>query len=107
MYNDERVLNLKTQKLDDFQALCNHCNLQKRQVSKKESEYQKIYSIKNIPQFRYYFFEIPWEKKNYDIDDINTKVDTYWYDPEEFNRKLLIYVSYVYPIVLYIKNKKH
>src|SRR5210317_1518652 len=29
LYNDSRVLNTKTQTIDDFQCLCNHCNLQK------------------------------------------------------------------------------
>lgn len=33
LYNDSRVLNISTQKLTDFQVLCNHCNLQKRQVT--------------------------------------------------------------------------
>lgn len=35
LYNDIRVLNSKTQTVDDFQCLCNHCNLQKRQISKQ------------------------------------------------------------------------
>ena len=42
LYNDIRVLNIKTQKQTDFQALCNHCNLQKRQVSKDEKKNKKI-----------------------------------------------------------------
>ena len=36
MYNDPRVLCVKTQFLSDFQALCTHCNLQKRQVAVRE-----------------------------------------------------------------------
>ena len=47
LYNDNRVLNIKTQLISDFQPLCNHCNLQKRQVSKIENQTNKIYSAKN------------------------------------------------------------
>ena len=32
LYNDSRVLSLETQLISDFQPLCNHCNLQKRQI---------------------------------------------------------------------------
>lgn len=32
LYNDPRVLDIKTQRLDDFQTLCRRCNLIKRQV---------------------------------------------------------------------------
>jgi hypothetical protein len=31
LYNDIRVLNIKDQTINDFQVLCRHCNLQKRQ----------------------------------------------------------------------------
>ena len=45
LYNDMRVLNTKTQRLDDFQSLCNHCNLQKRQICKNEIINKQIYII--------------------------------------------------------------
>jgi hypothetical protein len=53
LYNDERVLNIKTQTVDDFQPLCNHCNLQKRQICRLEQENKKIYSAKifNVIKF--------------------------------------------------------
>ena len=38
LYNDERVLSLETQLITDFQPLCNHCNLQKRQINKEEKK---------------------------------------------------------------------
>lgn len=99
LYNDKRVLKIETQELDDFQALCNHCNLQKRQICKKENETQKIYSIKNIPKFKIlYNFEIPWEKKIFDINNKLTKLDTYWYDPMEFIRKLFFYKDFIIPL---------
>ena len=49
LYNDLRVLNSKTQILDDFQCLCNHCNLQKRQISKQTKIEKKRYGATNIP----------------------------------------------------------
>jgi hypothetical protein len=96
LYNDERIINTKTQVYDDFQPLCNHCNLQKRQILKIETSTQKIYSAKNIPTFKVYPFEFPWEKKIFDKNDINCKKDTYWYDPIEFNIKILWYIPFTF-----------
>jgi hypothetical protein len=90
LYNDPRVENPATQCLDDFQPLCNHCNLQKRQVCKDEVKNQHIYSAKNFKKFQMYD-TFPWEKTTYDINDINTKVGTYWYDPVEFHKNIYKY----------------
>ena len=49
LYNDPRVLDAKTQTIDDFQCLCNHCNLQKRQVSKVTKELGKRIGATAIP----------------------------------------------------------
>ena len=106
LYNDARVLESKTQVLDDFQPLCNHCNLQKRQVSKTEVAEKKLYSAKNLHQYRVYPFEFPWEKRNWDETDITCKRDSYWYDPVEFNRKIAQYMEFVFPIIKEIKRKK-
>jgi hypothetical protein len=92
-YNNKRVLSIKTQKLDDFQPLCNHCNLQKRQICKDEIYYKKLHSIKDIPQFKAIDFVIPWEKKIFNLNDKNCKKDTYWYDPVEYVRKFVIYIK--------------
>lgn len=105
LYNDERVLDSKTQNIDDFQPLCNHCNLQKRQVCKQETQTQKIYSAKNIARYQQYSFEFPWERKVFDKTDIYCKNDTYWFDPVEFDKKIYCYMSYVIPIVNEIKHK--
>ena len=105
LYNDKRVLDVKTQLKSDFQPLCNHCNLQKRQVCKKEREENKIYSKKNILRYKNYKFEFPWEKKIFDKNDIECKNDTYWYDPVEFEYKIFCYLSYKIPIINEIKNK--
>jgi hypothetical protein len=104
LYNDSRVNKSETQKITDFQALCNHCNLQKRQVSKIERQNKKIYSAKNIHSIAINCnFEIPWEKKVFDSNCITTKKDTFWYDPIEFNRKLAIYIIYKLLVVDQIK----
>jgi hypothetical protein len=97
LYNDPRVLDTKTQLLSDFQPLCNHCNLQKRQIAKQESEYYlsdpdeaKVYAIKDIwEKYKIYPFEFTWENKKYNPDDIECKVGTYWYDPVEFEKNIL------------------
>lgn len=64
IYNDEDVLDIKKQKIVDFQPLCNHCNLQKRQIFREETAAGKIYSAKNLEKYRCYFFEFPWEKRH-------------------------------------------
>jgi 5-methylcytosine-specific restriction endonuclease McrA len=84
LYNDDRVLSENTQNIDDFQALCNHCNLQKRQVCKDERKNRVLFSAKSIPQFSRLKFDFTWEKKEFDLTDINCKVGTYWYDPLAF-----------------------
>ena len=103
LYNDERVLNIKTQTVDDFQPLCNHCNLQKRQICRLEQENKKIYSAKNIQRYKIYDFEFPWEKKNYDNLDIHCKTDTFWYDPVKFDTNVYCYTRYVIPIITELK----
>ena len=105
LYNDDRVLDVKTQTLEDFQPLCNHCNLQKRQICKEEELSEKLYSAKQIARYRQYDFEFPWEKKPYDRGLSSCKVDTYWYDPVEFNRKIYCYITWVLPIVRCINNR--
>jgi 5-methylcytosine-specific restriction endonuclease McrA len=91
LYNDERVLNTNTQLISDFQPLCNHCNLQKRQICKIEEQTQKIYSAKNIQRYQFYPFEFPWEKKVFDRNDIYCKNGTYWFDPVEFDKNIHYY----------------
>jgi len=103
LYNDDRVLNINTQTESDFQLLCTHCNLQKRQICKEEKDVGKIYSAKEIKRYQEYRFEFPWEKKVFDQTDINCKTDTYWFDPVEFDSKIYRYVSYVLPIINEIK----
>jgi len=105
LYNDTRVLSLETQLISDFQPLCNHCNLQKRQICKTEQKNEKLYSAKNIQRYKIYPFEFPWEKKYFDKNDINCKTSTYWFDPVEFDKKIYYYSLYVIPIINEIKYK--
>lgn len=105
LYNDIRVLSLETQLISDFQPLCNHCNLQKRQICKIEQQTQKIFSAKNIQRYKVFPFEFPWEKKTFDKNDINCKNATYWFDPIEFDRNIYYYSVYVIPIINEIKYK--
>jgi len=105
IYNDERVLHTNSQLITDFQALCNHCNLQKRQIFKEETKNNKIYSVKNIPMYSFYKFEFPWEKKTFDKNDVFCKVDTFWYDPIEFERKKELYIRISIPTNKLIKKK--
>jgi hypothetical protein len=105
LYNDPRVLDKNTQILEDFQPLCNHCNLQKRQVCKYELQTRIIYSAKKIQRYKKYNFEFPWEKKIFDENDIKCKEDTYWFDPVEFEEKIYKYIKYKIPILIEIKKK--
>jgi hypothetical protein len=105
LYNDINVLQTQTQKIIDFQPLCNHCNLQKRQINKREKETNKLYSAKNIQKYKIYPFEFPWEKKAFDVNDIYCKIGTFWYDPVEFENNIFCYLSFVVPIITEIKNK--
>jgi hypothetical protein len=84
LYNDPNVLNLETQKFSDFQCLCNHCNLQKRQVCILTKKYKKRYGATNIPQLKIFGIDFIVGDETFIIDDINALKGTYWYDPIAF-----------------------
>lgn len=84
LYNDIRVLDNKTQTKEDFQCLCNHCNLQKREISKKTRETGKRYGATNIPSIAVFGIDYIEGNETFDKDDINAMVGTYWYDPVKF-----------------------
>lgn len=90
LYNDPRVLNINTQKISDFQVLCNHCNLQKRQTIKNMKETGKRYSALNIPSVS--IFNIAFTKGNEKYNKNNPKwgEGTYWNDPCDFIKKCII-----------------
>ena len=88
LYNDSRVLNLATQTVDDFQCLCNHCNLQKRQVSKVTKEKGCRVGATTIPSLAIWGVDFVSGDETFDDSDVNAMVGTYWYDPVEFMIKL-------------------
>ena len=82
LYNDPRVLCLKTQKLEDFQPLCNNCNLRKRAVSIKTRKENKRQPPP--PNIRCLGIDYISGNETFDSNDPNTMVGTYWYDPLYF-----------------------
>ena len=88
LYNDPRVLDAQTQTVDDFQVLCTHCNLQKRQVAAWTRETGRRYGATQIPSFAVMGIDFTEGDETYDPNDINAMRGTFWYDPVEFMRKL-------------------
>ena len=90
LYNDTRVLNEETQTHDDFQCLCNHCNLQKRQVNKKTRETGKRIGATTIPSLAVFGVDFISGDETFNPDDKNAMVGTYWYDPVAFMKELRV-----------------
>ena len=88
LYNDERVLSRTGQTFDDFQSLCNHCNLQKRQVAKECRRTGKRYPATKIPSLRPWKVDFIEGNEDYDPLDINAMKGTFWYDPIAFHTHL-------------------
>lgn len=90
LYNDPRVLSTDTQTLDDFQSLCTHCNLQKREISKKTKESGLRYGATQIPKYADSGIDFISGDETFDASDVNAMVGTYWYDPVEFDKQKTI-----------------
>jgi hypothetical protein len=88
LYNDPRVLNIKTQIPDDFQPLCNACNLRKREVCKKSKQLGKRFGATNIPQFANFGIDFIDGDETLNLSDPNAMKGTYWYDPVEFMKHI-------------------
>jgi hypothetical protein len=88
LYNDQRVLSRTEQTLDDFQSLCNHCNLQKRQVAKECRRTGKRYPATKIPSLKPWNVDFIEGNDDYDPSDINAMKGTFWYDPIAFHTYL-------------------
>jgi len=84
LYNDPRVLNSQTQTVDDFQPLCNHCNLQKRQTSVEARETKRRYPATRIASVAVFGIDFTRGDETYDPQDPNAMIGTYWYDPVAF-----------------------
>jgi hypothetical protein len=89
LYNDPRVLDPRTQLFSDFQSLCNHCNLQKRQVSKETRRTGLRWGATNIPHMKHWGVDFTVGGCSYDPDDPYAMVGTYWYDPVQFHKDVL------------------
>lgn len=88
LYNDPRVLNRRTQTIDDFQCLCNHCNLQKREICKITLRYGKRIGATSIPSLAVFGLDFIEGDESFDKNDINAMRGTYWHDPIEFMKKI-------------------
>lgn len=84
LYNDRRVLNRETQTKEDFQCLCTHCNLQKKQINRITRETGKRFGATNIPQLSIFGIDFIKGDQNFDMNDVNAMEGTYWYDPVAF-----------------------
>ena len=84
LYNDPRVLNKTTQRVDDFQSLCRSCNLRKRAVAKKTRETGKRYGATNIPAWAPFGVDFIAGGEDYDPSDPDAMVGTFWHDPVAF-----------------------
>jgi hypothetical protein len=88
LYNDPRVLDAKTQTVDDFQPLCKHCNDQKRQTCVWQKKNNKRYPATLIPQISIFNIDYTEGDETLDITNVNSLVGTYWYDPVDFMNKV-------------------
>ena len=81
LYDDPRVHNKTTQRLSDFQALCNNCNIRKSAVCKKTKKTGKrqpapyYYTSLGFPKF--------YEGDDTFDEELGLK-GTYWYDVEAY-----------------------
>ena len=89
LYNNPRVLDTKTQLFSDFQSLCNHCNLQKRQIAKITKRTGLRWKATNIPHMKHWGVDFTRGGEQYDPNDPDAMVGTYWYDPIQFHKDVL------------------
>ncbi len=81
--NNPRVMNVKTQKLEDFQPLSKAANDAKRQFCKDCEKTRRRYDAKKLG------YPISWYKGNEIHDEsVNGCEGCFWYDPIEFRRHL-------------------
>lgn len=84
LYNDPRVRNLRTQTVDDFQSLCNGCNLKKRQIARDTCRTGQRYGATNIPMMAIWGVDFTEGDETIDLTDPRGMVGTFWYDPVAF-----------------------
>ena len=94
LYNDPRVLSTRTQTLDDFQALCRHCNLEKREIIKQMKKIGKRIPATIHPAYKILGVEYTCGDDTLNPLDPGAMVGTLWYDYVAFTRDakgLLLY----------------
>lgn len=79
--NNDRISDISTQKLEDFQPLCKAANDAKRQICKKCKETNKRWNAKNILGNPYSFY-----KGDENYNDKDGCVGCYQYDPVEYRK---------------------
>jgi hypothetical protein len=84
LYNDPMVLQIETQRKEDFQSLCRHCNTQKRQIIKDTKRTGKRYGATKIPILKVFGIDFIGGDETFDSDDVDAMKGTYWYDPVAF-----------------------
>mgnify|MGYP003349711605 CR=1 FL=1 len=89
LYNDERVMVSDTQTADDFQPLCKHCNDQKRQTYVEMKKTGVRYPATRIPALKPFGIDYISGGASFDLNDANTMVGTYWYDPVAFTQEIM------------------
>lgn len=86
--NDERVSNLSTQRLEDFQPLCKAANDVKRQICKECKKTNIRWDATNIKGNPYPFYE---GDSNYN-EELGC-VGCYQYDPVEYRKNCILKIS--------------
>ena len=87
LYNNPNVLDTKTQTIDDFQSLCNGCNLLKQKANIYTRKENKRYPASKIPKLIPFNIDFVEGDETYDPNDPNAMIGTYWYDPCRLYRK--------------------
>lgn len=89
LYNDRRVLLVSTQTIDDFQPLCISCQAKKRGAKKwretnaKRFPYSQVFGDPSLSKNDYFA-----GNETFDQNDPNALFGTYWYDIQEFRRRI-------------------
>ena len=84
LYNDLKVLDIKTQTIDDFQALCRNCNKLKGSINKKMLKTKKRPSALDVPIPSLFGIAYTKGDETFDENDPNWGIGCYWYDPIKF-----------------------
>ena len=93
LYNDENVLNVNTQQVSDFQYLCNHCNIVKREVCQKTKKTGKRYGATNIKKLKCFNIDFIVGDETFDETNPNAMLGTYWYDPVAFMEHIAMFLD--------------